>query len=284
MAYHIKDSTLTFVLLLLTGASSCQTVNRTLPPSTAWQATPLKRVSTAAQIAADLPSLKLPAPAGRIIFIGVHGGNPPPWEEAEWFDPQQWLPYQAIDLEDQRAVTEIAYRESVMHVAALQIGRYFPNSITIMIRGDSQVVSDLLDAIYRVGDRILLVGHSFGGRVVEELARDLKRRRIVVDALVYIESFWSNGSVPNNVKRALNFYVPAAFTFCRGLETIKAEDPIGTKAINIAIPNPHGPYDGLCAEHRNIDSDPRVWKGIFDYVITKIDVQQSNFTQPAILR
>ena len=149
---------------------------------------------------AHLPTLTLPAPGGRVIFIGVHGGNPPTWENAEWFDPQQWLPYQAIDLQDQRAVSEIAYRESVMHVAALQIGRHFPNSITIMIRGDSQVVSDLLDAIYCVGDRILLVGHSFGGRVIEELARDLKQRRIAVDALVYIESFWSNGSVPNKRK------------------------------------------------------------------------------------
>ena len=58
-----------------------------------------------------------------------------------------------------------------MHVAALHIGRQFPNSITFMIRGDSQVVSDLLDAIYEVGDRILLVGHSFGGGVVEELTK-----------------------------------------------------------------------------------------------------------------
>lgn len=280
MARYLKDVTLTCVLLVLSGTISCQAVSPSPPRDTAWHATPFKRVSTAAQVTADLPVLKIPAPAGRIIFIGVHGGNPPTWDQAEWFDPQQWLPYQAINLQDEHAVTEIAYRESVMHVAALQIGRQFPNSITILIRGDSQVISDLLDAIYRVGDRILLVGHSFGGRVVEELARDLKRRQIAVDALVYIESFWSNGSVPNNVKRALNFYVPASFTLCRGLETIKAEDPIGTEAINIAIPNPRGPYGGLCSEHRNIDSDPRVWKNIFDYVITQIDFQRSILIQP----
>jgi hypothetical protein len=279
MAPNLKNIALSCLLLLLAGTMSCQTVNGNLPFSSDWQATPFKRVSTAAQIAADLPALKLPAPDGRIIFIGVHGGNPPAWEDAEWFDPQQWLPYRGIDLRDEHAVTEIAYRESVMHVAALQIGRQFPNSITIMIRGDSQVVSDLLDTIYCVGDRILLVGHSFGGQVVEELARHLKQRRVVVDALVYIESFWSNGSVPNNVKRALNFYVPAAFSLCRGLQTIKAEDPIGTEAINIAIPNPRGPYGGVCGEHRNIDSDPRVWKDIFDHVITKIDLQQPNSTR-----
>jgi hypothetical protein len=33
-------------------------------------------------------------------------------------------------------------------------------------------------------------------RVVEDLAMDLTQRKIAVDALVYIESFWSNGSVP----------------------------------------------------------------------------------------
>lgn len=276
MARYPKDSTLTCLLLLLAATMSCRAIDGTLPLSTTWQATPLKRVNTAAQITAELPALNIPASAGRIIFIGVHGGNPPTWDNAEWFDPQQWPPYQTVDLQDEETVTQIAYRESVMHVAALHIGRYFPNSITLMIRGDSQVVSDLIDTVYRRGDRIFLAGHSFGGRVVEELARDLKKRQIAVDSLVYIESFWSNGSVPSNVKRALNFYVPASFTLCRGLETLRAEDPSGTELINIAVPEPRGPYGGLCAEHRNIDSDPRVWKGIVDHVIKKIDLQQTN--------
>ena len=78
-------------------------------------------------------------------------------------------------------------------------------------------------------------------------------------------------------KAAVNFYVPASLAFCRGLELIKAENPSGTEVINIAVPDPRGPYGGLCAEHRNIDSDPRVWKGIFDHVIKKLDRQQPNF-------
>ncbi len=56
------------------------------------------------------------------------------------------------------------------------------------------------------GDRILLAGHSFGGRVVEDLAMDMKQRKIAVEALVHTESFWSNGSLASNVKRAVNFY------------------------------------------------------------------------------
>jgi pimeloyl-ACP methyl ester carboxylesterase len=58
-----------------------------------------------------------------------------------------------------------------------------------MIRGDSQVVNELLETVYRRGDRILLAGHSLGGRVVEDLAMDLKERKIAVEALVCIESF-----------------------------------------------------------------------------------------------
>jgi hypothetical protein len=168
-----------------------------------------------------------------------------------------------------------------MHVAALQIGRQFPNSITIMIRGDRQLSVTCLTLFTALEIEYYWLAIVLGGQVVEELARDLKRRQIAVDALVYIESFWSNGSVPNNVKRAVNFYVPVSFTLCRGLETIKAEDPSGTEAINIAVPNSRGPHGGLCAEHRNIDSDPRVWKDIFDHVIKKIDFQESNFTRSA---
>jgi hypothetical protein len=281
MTRHLENSTVICLLLLLALTVSCRAVNGTLPRSSAWPATTLKRVNTAAQIAAELPALNIPAPEGRIIFIGVHGGNPPTWDDAAWFDPQQWLPYQTIDLQDQDALSQIAYRESVMHVTALHIGQQFPNSITIMIRGDSQVVNELLETVYRRGDRILLAGHSFGGRVVEDLAMDLKQRKIAVEALVYIESFWSNGSVPSNVKRAVNFYVPASLAFCRGLELIKAENPSGTEVINIAVPDPRGPYGGLCAEHRNIDSDPRVWKGIFDHVIKKLDLQEPSFIYPA---
>jgi hypothetical protein len=35
---------------------------------------------------------------------------------------------------------------------------------------------------------------------------------------------------------------------------------------NIAVPDPTGPYSGFCAEHRNIDSDPRVWKALVEYL------------------
>jgi hypothetical protein len=107
------DVTLTVLLLLLTETISCRTINRTFPPSTAWQATPFKRVNTAAQIAADLPALKVRRQSEgsflsgcMVASAGVRG--------CRVVRPQQWLPYQGIDLQDQRAVSEIAYRESVI--------------------------------------------------------------------------------------------------------------------------------------------------------------------------
>ncbi len=280
MTRHLQNARVVCLLLVLGSTVSCRAVNGTLPLSSAWPATPLKRVNTAAQIAAELPALNIPAPDGRTIFIGVHGGNPPTWDDAAWFDPQQWLPYQTIDLQDGDALSQIAYRESVMHVTALYIGRQFPNSITIMIRATVRLLMSSLRPCTAEATEfswLAIVSEDVSSR---NLARDLKQREIAVEALVYIESFWSNGLVPGNVKRAVNFYVPASRAVCRGLESIKAENPNNTEVINIAVPEPRGPYGGLCAEHRNIDSDLRVWQGIFDHVIKKVDLQKPSFTQP----
>jgi hypothetical protein len=41
------------------------------------------------------------------------------------------------------------------------------------------------------------------------------------------------------------------------------------------------PMAGLCAEAQNFDSDLRVWQGIFDHVIKKVDLQKPSFTQPS---
>lgn len=139
-----------------------------------------------------------------------------------------------------------------MHVVALHVGKLFPNNLTLMIQGDSNVVSDIIDLVYARGDRLFLAGHSFGGRVVGEVARDLSKKSIPVEMVVYIESFGSSGLIPANVRQAFNFHVPVSFAVCPGLSAIKAEDEQTTQLFNIAVPDPTGPYSGFCAEHRNI--------------------------------
>ena len=50
------------------------------------------------------------------------------------------------------ALNRIAFHDSLMHVVALHVGKLFPNSVTLMIHGDSDVVSSILSSIYaRVG-------------------------------------------------------------------------------------------------------------------------------------
>jgi pimeloyl-ACP methyl ester carboxylesterase len=253
-----------FALTLL--LISCQGVSGNLEKAKEWRTPELKKARSTAeferQIAPLLGVLKRP----KVIFIGVYGGNPQPWESAGWFDPQSWPAYRAVDLRDKTGLNRIAYHDSLMHVVALHVGKFFADNLTLMIQGDSDVVSDVIDLVYAPGDRLLLAGHSFGGRVIGEVARDLAKKSIPVELLLYIESFWSSGSIPANVRHAFNFYVPVSLALCPGLSAIKAEDERATQLTNVAVPDPVGPYGGFCSEHRNIDSDPRVWQRIVEFL------------------
>ena len=231
-----------------------------------WREPELKRVHSAAEFEEQIAPLIGEVKQPKVIFIGVYGGNPPPWENAAWFDPQRWQAYRAVDLRDEPGLNRIAYHDSLMHVVALYVGRLFPNSLTLMIQGDSDVVSDMISLVYARGDQILLAGHSFGGQVVSEVAQDLSKKAIPVEMVAYLESVWANGLIPANVRQAFNFYVPVSFAVCPGLSAIHAENEHATQLSNIAVPNPAGPYSGFCAAHRNIDSDPRVWKALVEYL------------------
>lgn len=59
-------------------------------------------------------------------------------------------------------------------------------------------------------------------------------------------------------------YVPAAFTFCRGLQTIKAEDPIATEVINLAIRNPRSEATAAGALNTAISTAIRAYGRILD--------------------
>jgi hypothetical protein len=202
---------------------------------------------------------------GKIIYIGVYGGGTPPWEEARYFNPKDWPPYSNV-LEEEE-LNEIAFQESLMHVLAIQISRLFPNSITLMIRGDNEVVTDVIRYLYSPGDKIYLVGHSQGAAVIGQAVYELQKRGIPVQMMAQMEGFRSYATVPGNVVQAFNFYVPSDFALCPGRDKLEAEAPTSTRVSNEPIPKPWGPFAGPCAEHRNIDSDPRVWKAILQYII-----------------
>jgi len=163
-------------LALATLLVACHGVGGDFHAANEWRAPELKRARSPAeferQISALIGTLKGP----KVIFIGVYGGNPPPWEKAAWFDPQRWPSYLAVDLQNEMELNRIAYHDSVMHVVALNVGKLFPSNLTLMIQGDSDVVSDIISLVYARGDRLFLAGHSFGGRVMGEVARDLSKK------------------------------------------------------------------------------------------------------------
>ncbi len=205
------------------------------------------------------------SPHGRIIFIGVYGGDVPSWEGARYFIPKDWPPYRNLREEDE--LNRIAYHDSLMHILALQIARLFPDSITLMIRGDSEVVADVVKYLYSPGDKLYIVGHSQGGAVAADAVHELKKARIPVQMTAQMEGFQADERVPSNVIQAFNFFVPSTFSFCPGRAKLVAEDPAATRVTNVPIPDPWGPFSGFCAAHRNIDSDPRVWKPVLQYII-----------------
>jgi hypothetical protein len=95
----------------------------------------------------------------------------------------------------------------------------------------------------------------------------LKKAGIPVQMMAQMEGFLSYEVVPANVIQAFNFYVPSRFAVCPGRTKLVAENPALTKISNIPIADPWGPFTGPCALHRNIDSDPRVWKPVLQYIM-----------------
>jgi len=230
----------------------------------------------------DLSFLRVQSAAarqGRIIYIGVYGGQVPTWEGARYFIPKDWPPYQKLSGEEELA--RIAYHDSLMHVLALEIARRFPDSVTVMIKGDTEVVAEVARYLYAPGDKLYLVGHSQGGAVVADAAVALRDARIPIQMIAEMEGFLAYRIVPRNVIQAFNFYVPTTFSICPGRDKLEAEDPAATRIVNIAVPDPWGPFNGPCAPHRNIDSDPRVWKPVLQYIIESAGEPAAIPLQPA---
>jgi hypothetical protein len=93
----------------------CSGINQRGAEEQPWKPVKLAKAHSAAHIKAQLPLLPAGSHQQKIIFIGVQGGNPLPWDDAVYFDPLQWPPYRKVDLKDEafarRTETSIANRE-----------------------------------------------------------------------------------------------------------------------------------------------------------------------------
>jgi len=255
----------TLYALLLSALAGCATTGLRTPdnPRPAPERVKFTRASDLADIVKQNGASL--SKTGKIIFIGVYGGETPSWEGARYFNPKNWAAYGNVRRDEE--FSEIAFHESLMHVLAIQLARRFSNSIALMIKGDREVVLDVIKYLYSPGDKLYLAGHSQGGAIVIEVAHDLKKAAIPVQMIAHMEGFLSYTVVPSNVVRAFNFYVSSGLALCPGRERLEAEAPSLTEVSNVAIGDPVGPFTGPSAEHRNVDSDPRVWKPVIQYIL-----------------
>ncbi|MFQ5681863.1 MAG: hypothetical protein ACE5HC_01195 [Candidatus Binatia bacterium] len=234
----------------------------------------LRNLETVAEVYEETIPSGVTTESGKLIYIGVYGGELPSWPEAEGFDPQHWSGYRKINPYSDGDLSDVAFHQSNLNVIGLRIGRQFPNSVTFVIRGDSTVVAGTVQRFYTPGDRVYLAGFSNGGAAVVDAAYILKQQNIPVQMTAQVDAIGTRDLIPRNVTRAFNFY-SLNDLFCRGKRKMSAEDPNSTQVTNKPIPDPQGPFTwGFCTVHRNMDSDRRVWKPIVDYIIKSESVQE----------
>jgi len=128
-----------------------------------------------------------------------------------------------------------------------------------------------LSAEEKKNARIILYGHSWGGKAVLKLARELQRDGIPVLLTVQVDSVGRHDNlVPANVARAVNFYQPNGLV--HGRAVIRAADPSRTEIlgnIEIDYKNRHLDCRGypwyeriFTKTHMEIGCDPSVWSQV----------------------
>ena len=137
--------------------------------------------------------------------------------------------------------------------------------------------ANIIDNNFKTNDQIFLAGHSAGGGDVQDISRrlnDLGTPIIFTAQIDSIERFLfppadefddDDENIPSNVSYAINYYQTET-AFVDGEDHIRADNSNTTTILgNINISSPIGPATPLDDDnnpHRNIDNDPRVWKGV----------------------
>jgi pimeloyl-ACP methyl ester carboxylesterase len=139
-----------------------------------------------------------------------------------------------------------------------------------------------LNSAEKAQARIILFGHSWGGSAVVMLARELDRAGIPVLLTVQVDSVakpWQHdGTIPDNVAAAANFYQPNGFV--HGRAQITAADKAKTQILgNYRFNYQQAPvkcearswFDHLTPTHAESACDPHLWSQIEDLVRARIE-------------
>ncbi|MGE0682964.1 MAG: thrombospondin type 3 repeat-containing protein [Candidatus Binatia bacterium] len=229
--------------------------------------------------------------APKIIYIGICGAGSL-FEDAcldgkGWFDPRLEPYFDGVNPLNDDDLSTVGEVDSGIISIGLQVGALFPNSVVLIASFSVRsavvgralpgsyagTVKDFITHFYRPGDKVYLVGHSNGGKMVSDIARKLRQKGIHVHLLGTIDAYPPVLSkIPDNVSRVFNFYYPNnEDPRCpiSGTKEIKVENPSVTAATNTPISDPIGPDEASissCNPHTNMDNDQRVWKPLLDYI------------------
>jgi hypothetical protein len=146
----------------------------------------------------------------------------------------------------------------------------------------------VLSAQEKEGARIVLYGQSWGASETVTLARMLQNEGIPVRLTIQVDSVQkvgqTDGVIPPNVARAVNFYQPHGYI--HGRSQIVAADPARTKIIgNFRFDYREHPYtcpqyswfDLIFAKsHLEIECDPTVWSQIETLVRSELPQLAAN--------
>jgi hypothetical protein len=144
-----------------------------------------------------------------------------------------------------------------------------------------------LSAEEKNGARIVIYGHSWGASEAVTLARQLGREQIPVVLTVQVDSVQKpgqdDGSIPANVREAVNFYQSEGLL--HGRARIYAADSSHTQILgNYQFTYKDKPVncDGyswlariLMRPHIEIEADPAVWGQVESLIRTKLDLPPS---------
>jgi len=134
----------------------------------------------------------------------------------------------------------------------------------------------------KLGARIVIFGHSWGGSETVTLARNLEREGIPVLLTIQVDSISKIGQndavIPANVEEAINFYQPNGLL--HGQAEIRAADSARTRIVgNFRLDYKASPigceqypwFDRvLMKSHIEIECDPKVWTQVESLIRSKL--------------
>lgn len=123
------------------------------------------------------------------------------------------------------------------------------NGTVYTYQDTQEAINDILSSDI---DSLVLVGHSFGGQAVVNVARNLQSHGIIVDLTVQIDSVGSDDDLlPENVRTGYNYYQQG--DLINGETNVNAADPERTTISNFKVESLYGVADNVIS-HTEIDN------------------------------